>query len=59
MMEQTKEKRMRSRKTLERMLEELRCRCSSSSNMNYEIGGAIDALKWVLRKEEFLASGLR
>ena len=42
------EKEMKSEKEIRDFLKELEERYSTSSNMNYEKGGAIDALKWVL-----------
>lgn len=39
---------MKTEQELKKMLEELRERRSSSSNMNYEISGAEQALNWVL-----------
>jgi len=50
---------MKSKEEIEKMIKELEERKSGSSNMNYEIGGSIDALKWVLGEKEFLVSGLR
>jgi len=50
---------MRKKATIQKMIKELEQRKAGSPNMNYEIGGAIDALKWVLMENEWLAAGLR
>lgn len=42
---------MKSEKTIKAELEQLKKDSSSSANMNYERGGAIEALEWVLSKE--------
>jgi len=39
---------VKSEKEIKEFLGELEERTSNSSNMNYERGGAVDALKWVL-----------
>ena len=50
---------MKTESEIRKMIEELQTRKSMSSNMNYEIGGAIDALKWILEDTDFLGTGLR
>ena len=51
---------MKTEKEIKEMLEELKKRYSSSSNMNYEIGGAKDALEWALDNEKkYLGVGRR
>lgn len=50
---------LKTKEEIEKMIEALEKRKSSSANMNYEIGGAIEALEWVLSKREFLAAGRR
>ena len=50
---------MKTEDEIKKMVEELDKRKSNSSNMNYEIAGAKEALEWVLSEREFLGSGVR
>lgn len=50
---------MKTAEEVKKMIEELEERHSSSSNMGYERGGAIQALEWVLNKEKYLNTGIR
>lgn len=50
---------MKTKEEIKKMLEELKNRKSSSANMNYETGGAKEALEWVLGERKYLAAGLR
>ena len=50
---------MKTEKEIKKMIEGLVQRHSSSSNMNYEIAGAKDALHWVLNENKGLGVGRR
>ena len=50
---------MKTKEEIEEQLKELEERHSLSSNMNYEIAGAKEALEWVLERRNFLNAGIR
>jgi hypothetical protein len=50
---------VKTEEEIRKMIEQLKGRKSWSSNMNYETSGAIEALEWVLKLREYLATGLR
>lgn len=50
---------MKTAEEVKKMIEELEERHSSSANLGYERGGAIQALEWVLNKSKSLGAGQR
>ena len=50
---------MKTEKEIKEMIKEIKERKSQSANMNYEKGGATEALEWVLEERKVLAVGLR